>query len=136
MYFLPKSSLKRQNSATSRNATSLIRTSRSRKRQNSATPQVFPTEILVEKTKFRDLPIRFHHFDVIIRSHILILGIYPTVKQYGSNVGRVSYDDVKMVKPQIGSSWEFTLDTLLDPQFTTAPEKADAKSQTSYHLSA
>ena len=29
-------------------------------------------------------PIRFHHFDVIIRSHILILGVDPTVKQYAS----------------------------------------------------
>ena len=29
-------------------------------------------------------PIRFHDFDVIIRSHILILGVDPTVKQYTS----------------------------------------------------
>ena len=29
-------------------------------------------------------PIRFHHFDVIIRSHILILGVDPTVKHYSS----------------------------------------------------
>jgi hypothetical protein len=29
-------------------------------------------------------PIRFRHFDVIIRSHILIHGVDPTVKQYAS----------------------------------------------------
>ena len=40
---------------------------------------------------------------VIIRSHILILGVDPTVKQYASqydrNVGRVSYADVKCMPP-------------------------------------
>ena len=40
---------------------------------------------------------------VIIRSHILILGVDPTVKQYASqydrNVGRVSHADVKCIPP-------------------------------------
>ena len=37
--------------------------------------------------------------DVIIRSHILIVGVDRAVKQYDSNVGRVSYADVKSMPP-------------------------------------
>ena len=44
-------------------------------------------------------PSRRHAFDVIIRSHILIVGVDRTVKHYDSNVNRVSYADVKSMPP-------------------------------------